>query len=79
MALFIITLRIITILITLNTGDIHLNGITKNTNKCNISYMVFMCTVISEVIKGKFSYKLSHYGQSLCHSVSNLIHVFSLL
>ncbi len=45
-----------TILITLNTGDITYKDITYNINKCKITYM-FLSTVTSKVILSKISYK----------------------
>ncbi len=43
------TKLIMTLLITLNTGEIAYNDITYNINKCNIKYM-FLLTVKSKVI-----------------------------
>jgi hypothetical protein len=48
MILLIMTF-IMTILITLNTGDFTYNDNTFNIYKCNITYL-FLSTVISEVI-----------------------------
>ncbi len=49
MTLLIMNSLIMTILITLNIGDITYNDNTYTINKCNVTYMFFP-TVISEVI-----------------------------
>jgi hypothetical protein len=49
MTLLITTLLVMTILITLNTGDIIYNDMTCNINKCIITCML-LSTVISKVI-----------------------------
>ncbi len=43
-----------TILITLNPGEITYNGITYNITKCNNAYM-FLSTVMSKVIVSNVS------------------------
>jgi hypothetical protein len=43
------TILIMTLPVTLNTGDITYTGINNNTNKCNIAF-IFLSTVISKAI-----------------------------
>ncbi len=46
----LITLPMMSILITLNTGDINYNDITCNITRCTIKYMFFLIYALSKAI-----------------------------